>query len=36
VYENGVLRRILGRKRDETIGGWKKKKRNCMMRSFLT
>jgi hypothetical protein len=24
VFENRVLRRIFGRKRDEVIGGWKK------------
>jgi hypothetical protein len=24
VFENGVLRRIFGRKRDEVTGGWRK------------
>jgi hypothetical protein len=24
MFENGVLRRIFGTKRDETVGGWRK------------
>jgi hypothetical protein len=32
VFENRVLRRIFGPKRDEVTGGW----RNCIMRSFIT
>jgi hypothetical protein len=32
VFENTVLRRIFGPKRDEDTGGWK----NCIMRSFIT
>jgi hypothetical protein len=32
VFENKVLRRIYGPKRDELMGGW----RNCIMRSFKT
>jgi hypothetical protein len=31
VFENRVLRRIYGYKKDELIGGWK----NCTMRSFI-
>jgi hypothetical protein len=31
VFENKVLRRIFGPKRDEVTGGW----RNCIMRSFV-
>jgi hypothetical protein len=31
MFENKVLRRILGPKRDEVTGGW----RNCIMRSFV-
>jgi hypothetical protein len=31
VFENGVLRRIFGPKRDEVIGEW----RNCIMKSFM-
>jgi hypothetical protein len=31
VFENRVLRRIFGPKRDEVTGGWKK----CIMRSFV-
>jgi hypothetical protein len=31
VFENGVLRRIFGPKRDEVMGGWKK----YTMRSFI-
>jgi hypothetical protein len=31
VYENRVLRRIFGLKRDKVDGGW----RNCIMRSFV-
>jgi hypothetical protein len=32
VFENRVLRRIFGSKRDEERGDW----RNCTMRSFIT
>jgi hypothetical protein len=32
VFENRVLRRIFGQRRDEVTGGWKK----CIMRSFVT
>jgi hypothetical protein len=32
VFENMVLRKIFGPKRDVVIGGW----RNCIMRSFIT
>jgi hypothetical protein len=32
VFENRVLRRMLGPKRDEVTGGW----RNCTVRSFIT
>jgi hypothetical protein len=32
VFENGVLRRVFGLKREEVAGGW----RNCIMRSFIT
>jgi hypothetical protein len=31
VFENRVLRRIFGPKRDEVTGGW----RNCIMRSCM-
>jgi hypothetical protein len=31
VFENRVLRKIFGPKRDEVIRGW----RNCIMRSFI-
>jgi hypothetical protein len=31
VFENMVLRRIFGPKREEVTGGWKK----CMKRSFI-
>jgi hypothetical protein len=31
VFENRVLRRIFGLKRDEVTGGW----RNCIMRSCM-
>jgi hypothetical protein len=31
VFENKVLRRIFGPKREEEIGGWK----NCVTRSFI-
>jgi hypothetical protein len=31
VFENRVLRRIFGPKRDEVAGGWK----NCIMRSCI-
>jgi hypothetical protein len=31
VFENKVLRRIFGSKRDEVTGGW----RNCITRSFV-
>jgi hypothetical protein len=32
VFENRVLRRIFGPKRDEVTGG----RENCIMRSFIT
>jgi hypothetical protein len=32
VFENWMLRRIFGSKRDEIIGSWE----ICMMRSFIT
>jgi hypothetical protein len=32
VFENRVLSRIFGPKRDEVTRGW----RNCIMRSFIT
>jgi hypothetical protein len=32
VFENRVLRRIFGPKRDEMTGDW----RNCIMRNFIT
>jgi hypothetical protein len=32
VFENRVLMKILGPKRDEVTGGWK----HCLMRSFIT
>jgi hypothetical protein len=32
VFENKVLRRTFGSKRNEMTGGWK----NCIMRSFIT
>jgi hypothetical protein len=32
-FENRVLRRIYGWKRDEITGGWRE---NCIMRSFVT
>jgi hypothetical protein len=32
VFENRVLRRIFGPKRDEVTRGW----RNCIMRNFIT
>jgi hypothetical protein len=32
VFENRVLRRIFGPKRNELIKGWE----NCIMRSFIT
>jgi hypothetical protein len=32
VFENRVLRRIFGPKRDEMMGDWRK----CIMRSFIT
>jgi hypothetical protein len=32
VFENRMLRRIFGPKRDEATRGW----RNCIMRSFVT
>jgi hypothetical protein len=32
VFENRVLRRIFGPKRDEATGDWG----NCIMRSFIT
>jgi hypothetical protein len=32
VFENRVLRRIFGLKRDEVTGGWRK----LIMRSFIT
>jgi hypothetical protein len=32
VFDNGVVRRISGPKRDEIIGGWEK---NCMRSSEL-
>jgi hypothetical protein len=32
VFENKVLRRIFGPKRDQVTGGWRK---NCIMRSFV-
>jgi hypothetical protein len=31
-FENRMVRRIFGPKRDEVIGGWK----NCIMRSFIS
>jgi hypothetical protein len=31
VFENRVLRRIFGQKRDEVVGGGE----NCIMRSFI-
>jgi hypothetical protein len=31
VFENRLLKRIFGPKRDEMAGGW----RNCIMRSFI-
>jgi hypothetical protein len=31
VFENRVLRRIFGPRREEVTGGWK----NCRMRSFV-
>jgi hypothetical protein len=31
VFENKVLRRIFGPRKDEVNGGW----RNCIMRSFV-
>jgi hypothetical protein len=33
LFENRVLRRIFGRKRDKVIGGWRKLQ---IMRSFIT
>jgi hypothetical protein len=33
VFENRVLRRIFGPKRDELMGEWRKL--NCTMRSFV-
>jgi hypothetical protein len=32
VFENRVLRRIFGPRRDEVTGGW----RNCITSSFIT
>jgi hypothetical protein len=32
-FENRVLRRIFGPKRDEVTGDWREK---CLMRSFIT